>query len=178
MFRKIQDRLGGKDVLSFYQQIPTQNFNFAYINCNKNYIINQVDHLFRGQIATMFSNQTIFVIHPKGRLCGPKDKKNSVVNSLHEHVNDFIKTNYPKQKHLSMVFDILEPYNLIGKNLFFTSFPNIHLADIVSFFNNKFGKLATTDPRFLKICKFFRTQNIKFPKIAIKNPVAQKYVCA
>jgi hypothetical protein len=28
------------------------------------------------------------------------------------------------------------------------------------------------------LCKFLRSKQIKFPKIAIKNPVAQKYVCA
>jgi hypothetical protein len=28
------------------------------------------------------------------------------------------------------------------------------------------------------LCKYLRSKQIKFPKIAIKNPVAQKYVCA
>jgi hypothetical protein len=53
-----------------------------------------------------------------------------------------------------MVFKILQPLNLIDNNLFFTSFPNIHVADFCSFINNKFEKNGG------------------------KNPVAQKYVCA
>jgi hypothetical protein len=27
------------------------------------------------------------------------------------------------------------------------------------------------------LCKFLRSKEIKFPKIAVKNPVAQKYLC-
>jgi hypothetical protein len=77
-----------------------------------------------------------------------------------------------------MVFKILQPLNLIDNNLFFTSFPNIHVADFCSFINNKFEKNGGTDQKFIKLCKFLRSNQIKFPKIAIKNPVAQKYVCA
>jgi hypothetical protein len=126
----------------------------------------------------MFSNNTVFVIHPKNISCGTIPKKNTSTPDLNTEIKEFLQTTYPKQKYLTMVFNILEPYNLIGKNLFFLSFPNIHVADIIAFFNNKFGKVNTTDARFIKLCKFFRSQNIKFPKISIKNPVAQKYVCA
>jgi len=124
----------------------------------------------------MFSNNTVFVIHPKNKPCGQQLKNSS--DTLNDQVFEFIKNTYPKQKYLAMVFKILQPLNLIDNNLFFTSFPNIHVADFCSFINNKFEKNGGTDHKFIKLCKFLRSKQIKFPKIAIKNPVAQKYVCA
>ena len=124
----------------------------------------------------MFSNNTVFVIHPKNKPCGQQLKNSS--DTLNDQVFEFIKNTYPKQKYLAMVFKILQPLNLIDNNLFFTSFPNIHVADFCSFINNKFEKNGATDQKFIKLCKYLRSKQIKFPKIAIKNPVAQKYVCA
>ena len=178
-FRKLQERLGGKEVLAFYQEIPTQNFHFAYLNCNKNYLINKVDNLFKGHKAIMFSNKTSYVIHPKNQPCGISSNSSLLDSpiSSSDQVTDFIRLTYPKQKYLSLIFNILNPYNLIDSNLFFKEFPNIHVADFCAFINNRFGKTPTTDARFVKLCKFFQLNQIKFPKIAIKNPVAQKYVC-
>ncbi|MEI7486021.1 MAG: hypothetical protein WCJ72_01210 [Chryseobacterium sp.] len=178
-FRKLQERLGGKEVLAFYQEVPTQNFHFAYLNCNKNYLINKVDNLFNGHKAIMFSNKTIFVIHPKNQPC-KTTLKTTLLNgdsNFSDQITDFIKSTYPKQKYLILIFNILNPYNLIDSNLFFKEFPNIHVADFCAFINNRFGKTPTTDAKFVKLCKFFQMNQIKFPKIAIKNPVAQKYVC-
>jgi hypothetical protein len=130
----------------------------------------------------MFLNQKHFVIHAKNQPCDTR--QNNSINSLsnndnnvHNQIVDFIQTTYPKQKYLPILFKIMEPHNLIGKNLFFTSFSNIHIADFCSFINNKFAKLANTDTRFIKLCKYLQTQEIRFPKIAVKNPVAHKYLC-
>jgi hypothetical protein len=128
----------------------------------------------------MFSNKTVFSIHPKNQSCAVKKVENEHTSDRNEHNNhiiDFIKSIYPKQKYLTMIFQILEPFELISSNLFFVAFPNIHVADVCAFLNNKFGKEHTTDVRFIKLCKFLRTKEIKFPKIAVKNPVAQKYLC-
>jgi hypothetical protein len=172
--------LGGKEILSFYQEIPKQNYHFAYVNCNKNYFINKVENLFYNKSTTMFSNKSIFIIHPKHQVCAIKEVKTQSTSNQDEHNNhilEFIKSIYPKQKYLTMLFQILEPFQLIASNLFFVSFPNIHVADVCAFLNNKFGKEPTTDTRFIKLCKYLRSKGIKFPKIAVKNPVAQKYLC-
>jgi hypothetical protein len=89
---------------------------------------------------------------------------------------DFIAKTYPKQKYLPLVFSILEKHNLIDDNLFFIPF-QLHVADVCAFLNNRFGKILTTDLRYIKLCKFLQSHKIKFPKISIKNPVAQKYLC-
>ena len=176
-FRKLQGRLGGKEILSFYQEAPKHNFNFCYLNCNKNYIINQIDHLFRGEKVIMFSNSEKFIIHKAEEPCGPSATELSEIPSPQHHVMEFIKETYQKQKYLSVAFAILAKHNLFDENLFCVPFPNIHLADVCSFFLNRFGKNDNTDSRYIKFCNFLQKKGIKLPKISIKNPVAQKYLC-
>lgn len=45
------------------------------------------------------------------------------------------------------------------------------------FINNKFFKEKKIDPKFVKMCKWFQNNNIRFPKSSVKNPWAQKYLC-
>ena len=96
-FRKLQSRLGGKEVLKFYQEAPKHNFNFCYLNTNKNYLINQVDQLLLGEKATMFSNGEQFIIHKASQPCTEESSENQ---PHHSSVQDFVKETYPKQKHL------------------------------------------------------------------------------
>jgi hypothetical protein len=133
----------------------------------------------------MFLNKQVFVIHPKNKPCNQLKKddenhnsSNSKILSIDQQISDFLQSTYPKQKHLPYVFNILNSHNLFDKNLFFVQFSNIHIADLCAFLNNRFGKTDSTDSRFIKLCKYLQSINIKLPKIAIKNPVAVKYLCS
>jgi len=155
------------------------NYNFCYLNCHKNYLINKVDHLFLGKKAIMFSNGEQFIIHKVDEPCGLTNTEieNYEQPSIQQNILDFIKETYPKQKYLSIVFNIMEKHNLFDDNLFCVPFPNIHIADICSFFLHRFGKNENTDPRYIKFCRFLQKKGVKLPRISIKNPVAQKYLC-
>ena len=166
-------RLGGNEALTFYQEPVKQNYNFCYINANKNYIINYVDHLFKGQKATMFSNSQTWIIHQSNKPCG---QKTTQPNDIQTEVVEYIKSTYPKQKHLILALNVFLKHNLIDSNLYFIPVP-IHFADVCTFLNNRFGKVNTTDIQYIKLCKYLQLHKIKMPKIAIKNPVAQKYLC-
>jgi len=127
----------------------------------------------------MFSNGEKFIIHKENESCGLTtiDSEISETHSPQQNVMEFIKETYPKQKYLSLIFTIIEKHHLFDDNLFCNAFPNIHIADICSFFLNRFGKMENTDNRYIKFCKFLQKKGIKLPKISIKNPVAQKYLC-
>lgn len=177
-FRKLQSRLGGKEVLKFYQEVPKHNFNFCYLNTNKNYIINQVDQLFLGEKAIMFSNGDYYIIHKADQPCSDVNEEEDDNQPHHStSVQEFVKENYPKQKHLKLIFDILEKHDLFDDNLFCRQFTNIHLADICSFFLNRFFKNDKTDGRYIKFCKFLQQKGVKLPRICVKNPYAQKLLC-
>jgi len=167
-------------VLSFYQEPLKQNYHFCYINCNKNYLINQIDLLLKGKRVVMFSNNEKFVIHKLDEPCGHTGDNDIDINSSdlssQHYVITFIKETYPKQKYLTLAFAILEKHNLFDTNLFCIPYPNMHIADICSFFLNRFGKEDKTDSRYIKFCKFLQKKGIKIPRISIKNPVAQKYL--
>ena len=119
----------------------------------------------------MFYNNLIYVIHQQNDSC-----IESNVQIKSDAVTDFISKTYPKQKLLPLVFNIIEKQNLIDENLFFIEFPSIHVADVCSFFNNRFGKIQTTDSGYIKLCKYLQSRQIKLPKVGLKNPVAQKYL--
>lgn len=141
-------------------------------------MINCVDKLFSGKQTTMFHNKDIFTIHKINEICG--DKSTSMENPVHHiqlQVTEFLKSTYPKQKFIPLFFNIMVKNNLIDDNLFIVGFSNIHLADMASFLNNKFGKPNTTDTRFIKLCKYLQACQLQFPKVSVKNPVAQKYLC-
>jgi hypothetical protein len=124
----------------------------------------------------MFSNNEKFIIHKNDESCKSSQTQEENPNdSFQSAVIEFIKNTYPKQKYLTLVFKIMNTHNLIDANLFFIAFPNLHVADVCAFFNNRFDK--NIDSRFIKFCKFLRQKKIRFPKVAIKNPIAQKYVC-
>jgi hypothetical protein len=181
-FRKFIPRLGGLPALQFFQEIPQHRYNFLYINCQRNYLINTVDNLFRGQATTMFLNQQIYVIHLKNKPCAISAAASGTSDGPGLHVDpqimDFLRSTYSKQKYLPYVFNILGAHALFDKHLFFTKYQNIHIADFCAFLNNSFGKPTTTEARFLKLCKYLQSLKIKLPKIAVKNPVAVKYLCA
>lgn len=173
-FRKIQLRLGGPVVLDFYQEPVRYNFHFCYINCNKNYIINCVEHLFSNKPVTMFANQEKYIIHKLEQNCKTENLSDITSNNIVKECQDFLNHTYPKNKILPLVIKIITNHDLLDENLFFISFPQIHLADFCSHINNKFDKKERLNPHMQKLCKFLHTNKIKFPKIAIKNPLAVK----
>jgi hypothetical protein len=123
----------------------------------------------------MFSNKEKFTIHKNNETCDNDQIQENPSVSFQPAIIEFIKKTYPKQKYLTLVFEIMNTHNLIDANLFFIAFPNLHVADVCAFFNNRFDK--NIDSRYLKFCKFLRQKQIRFPKVAIKNPLAQKYIC-
>jgi hypothetical protein len=167
-------RLGGPEVLDFFQSVPKANYHFAYINSARNYIINRVENLFNAtRQAIMFANKQTFLIHDAEQDCSrtlePTEEKTNT------DVSEFIQSTYPKQKYLKIVATILEKNNLINHDLFFLNFTDIHLADFCSFINNKFDKKENI--RLIKLCKFIQSQKIRFPNVCIKNSKAKKYLC-
>lgn len=175
VFRKIQNRLGGKDVLHFYQSVLNRTYNFCYVNSVKSYIINKVNYLLSGKKTVMFANNEHFVIHKSDQFCGPQHKNDS--DTLKTDLSLFLQSTYPKQKLLPLVGDILIKHKLINKDLIFMEFPSLHVADLISCINNRFGKKSSLDPKLLKLCKYIHNQKIKFPKICIKNPSIQPFLC-
>jgi hypothetical protein len=123
----------------------------------------------------MFSNGEKFTIHKVDEPCGLT--KEEIFETPQLNVMEFIRDTYPKQKFLLVVFAIIEKHKLFDENLFCVQFPKIHVADICSFFLNRFGKHETTDSRYIKFCQFIHKKGIILPKIGIKNPVAQRYLC-
>jgi hypothetical protein len=124
----------------------------------------------------MFSNNEKFIIHKINEPCGISNIESTEIHSQ-QNIKEFIKDTYPKQKYLPLVFDIIDKYIQFDTKMFCIQFPNIHIADICSFLLNRFGKNDNTDSRYIKFCKFLHKQGIKLPKISIKNPVAQSYLC-
>jgi len=176
IMKKLMLRLGGTQVMSFWQEPPRFNYHFCYINCNKNYVINYVNNLFLGKQATMFANQQKFIIHSEKETCDLLSSS-SDVNSVEQDVTEYLSSAYPKSKHLFLVAKILLKNKLINSTLFFDKFPQIHLADFCAFINNRFDKQEKNNIIMTKLCKYMQKENIKFPRIAIKNPYAQKLLC-
>jgi len=143
-------------------------------------VVNYVDRLFQDSWATMFVNNEQFLIHPIHAPCSTTpeaphsddDDDQEDLTSIHHQVQDFVIQAYPKNKFLPMVFQKLVKCDLIDEDLFFKKFPTIHVADFCTFLNNRFYKKTKTGVQLLKLCKFIRSQRIKVPSIAIKNPLA------
>lgn len=176
--KKLQTRLGGPTILSFWQEPDKYNYHFCYVNCNKNYLINCVDHLFLGKSSTMFANNQTYIIHKKDFYCNhPKIAHETNPPTIENDIKEYLMHSYPKNKNIHLVFKILVTQNLINDTLFFRDFSHIHIADFCSFINNRFYKsIKKQDMPLLKLMKQLQTMNIKLPRIAIKNPVAQKYL--
>lgn len=160
-------------MLSFYQEPVKYNYHFCYINCNRNYLINCVENLFKDKTVTMFANQEKYIIHSAQQPCESQKSPDSNVKA---ECYTFINDTYPKNKLLPVVVKILTNHSLLDENLFFIPFPRIHLADFCSYINNKFDKNSKPDPLMFKLCKYLQNQKIKLPKIAVKNPAAHKYL--
>jgi len=178
-FRKLFHRFGKeKEVEQFYRLPERQNFNFCYVNNIKYYMINCVESLFTDKNSIkMFVDNKIFVIHPADEFCTPSTK-DIVSNNVNQSVIDYIKNLYPKQKFLLLFFEQLNKLNLIDENFYLKDFPNIHVTDLSMFLNNKFFKDKNKiDVKFVKMCKWFQANKIRFPKSSVKNPWAQKYLC-
>ena len=123
----------------------------------------------------MFANQETFKIHKADTFCKSEDQKSySDNNDILTECNALLTCSYPKNKVLPIIIKSLTNFKMINKDLFFTSFPNIHIVDFLSFINNKFGKKETTEQNMIKLCKYINSKKIQFPKISIKNPVARK----
>jgi len=123
----------------------------------------------------MFLGGEKYIIHKLSEPCDllPIEQNVNINDDIHP-AKEYVNSTYPKQKHLKFAIDIIERNNLIDHNLYFIAFPDLHLADVCAFFNNRFKNQKSTDPRIIKLCKFIQTSKIKFPKVSIKNPVAQK----
>lgn len=176
VLKKLQQRLGGSAALTFWQEPVRFNFHFCYINCNRNYIINLVDQLFLGHSATMFANGEKYVIHSENYLCNlpTSSVENIPLQQIERDVKEYLLSVYPKNKNMYLVSTIVLKNNILDQNLFFTNTKNIHFADFCSYINNKFDSPDKTNSMLLKFCKQLQKQQIKFPKVAIKNPIAQK----
>jgi hypothetical protein len=181
ILKKIEKRLGGKNIVEFWQQIPKYNYHFCYINCNKNYLINCVDQLISGKPTTMLTSQQKFIIHPDNQPCSLTSYASSSVSNESEiiknEIEDYLQTSYPKNKHLFWVFKILLSHDMINSSLFFKMLPNLHVADFCTFLNNKFDKPEKVNHDMIKFCKYLQKNSIKLPRITVKNPIAQKLLC-
>jgi len=125
----------------------------------------------------MFTNKTIYVIHQENQPCGLTSSASTSEQKVSKKVMDFVRSMYPKQKFLSLVFESILQLNLIDDKMYFIGHPHVHVADFCSFINNRFGKNDDIPVKFIKLCKHLQSQGIRFPKVSIKNPVAQKYLC-
>lgn len=175
ILKKIQQRIGGNPAVEFWQEPVRFNFDFSYINCQKNYIINYINRLILGDSATMFANQQKYVIHLENHSC-QNMLSNTQPNSVKREIDEYLASSYPKNKNLNLVAKILVTNNLLNDDLFFNEFSNVHFADFCAFINNRFDKIGKTNSNLVKFCKYLQKKHIKFPKIVIKNPVAQKII--
>jgi len=123
----------------------------------------------------MFVNSEIFVIHLESQPCGGGQTSTNEQKVKHK-VLGFVQSMYPKQKFLPLIFDSIVQMNLINDKMYFTDHPHVHVADFCSFINNRFGKNEVA-PKFIKLCKYLQSLDLRFPKAAVKNPLAQKYLC-
>jgi len=122
----------------------------------------------------MFINKQLFVIHEIDQNCS--QQSGSSQEPSNNHVTDFISVTYPKQKYLALVGKILEKHNLINDDLFFVDFNDVHIADFISFINNRFDK-QKENPRLTKLCKFMQSKRIRLANVCVKNNKAKKYLC-
>lgn len=177
---KIYLRLGGLDILKFFQNVPKGNFNFCYINNKRNYVINKVDSFFIRPHETikMFSGSQEYVIHLSTELCrssNPEDNHITTQNIKLE-IEQILQTMYPKQKYLTIVTNILIKNGAINNDLYLVDSPNLHIIDFFRFINNTFDKNIKPDAHMLQLCKQLQRKRIKFPIACIKNPIARKYI--
>ena len=128
----------------------------------------------------MYVNNTLYIVHAHNKPC-PLATHNSAEPTQQEqqqqHIDTFLRTTYPKQKYLPLLFSILHPHALFNQHLFFNDFNNVHIADFCSFIVNPFGKQNLTEAKFIKVCKYLQSKHIVLPKVAVKNPVAAKFLC-
>ncbi len=175
---KIYLRLGGIDVLKFFQNVPKGNFNFCYINNKRNYVINKIDSFFTRphENIKMFASKQEYVIHLSTELCGTSNSEDNNITNIKLEVEKLLHTLYPKQKYLTIVTNILIKKEAINSDLYLKDNPNLHIIDFIRFINNTFDKNFKPDANMLQLCKQFQRKQIKFPIACIKNPVAKKYI--
>jgi len=170
-------RLGGPPVLKFFADNTWQNFHFAYINSKKNYCINQVDLLFSGQPTEMFVQNKIYTIHLYDQPCGQLSSSSNT-SSLADSITLFLKSNYPKQKFLPLIFDNLLQKDLIDNDFYFKNHRHVHILDFIRFINNRFfDKNEKPNAPLQKLIKSLQIQNVRFPNACINNPIAKTYFC-
>jgi hypothetical protein len=121
----------------------------------------------------MFVNRAIYVIHKKNVPC-QKPELESKSNDIDDQVIAFLTQMYPKNKSIQLFFNVLLKHRLINEDLFFIDFPHIHIADFCSFLNNRFSKKEQISNDLQRLCKYLHKKKLKFPRISIKNPIAQK----
>ena len=88
----------------------------------------------------MFVNNERYVIHLQNELCGQASSTiESEIPPIKQQLSDFIVMNYPKQKFLNIIFNMLIIHILINDDLSFSDFSTVHIADFFSFINNRFS---------------------------------------
>jgi hypothetical protein len=177
--KQIYMRLGGKDVIDFYQQQPKFNFQFMYVNSITHYLIYNCQQIFDRKLkdVTMYTNGQRFIIHLSNTTCGTSKTKDEPIQNISSDVDNLVTILYPKQKSLFLVTKLLLKHNTINQDLYFLDEPSVHLADFLRFLNNRFDKNIKPNVHILKLCKIFQSKSIRLPNACIKNPLAKKYLC-
>lgn len=100
-FWKLQACLGGKEVLSVYQEPLKQNYHFWNINHNKKYLINQIDLQFKGE-------KLMFSINEKNLLF------TNLMNCMNPSTTTFYRPNKIFLFHFSLIFikDTIQPSSI------------------------------------------------------------------
>jgi hypothetical protein len=124
----------------------------------------------------MFVQNTIFTIHPADRPCGqpPSIQETS---SLTDSIRAFLKTNYPKQKLLQLVFDTLLQKDLINDDLYFKGHENVHIIDFIRYILNRFDRNDKPNPNIKHLLKTLQLNNVRLPNACVNNPIAKKILC-
>ena len=125
----------------------------------------------------MFAQNQIFSIHLKNQPCSPSTSTLSLSDSLTNSINDFLKTNFPKQKFLGIIFDPLIKKNLITPNFYFSFDPKVHIIDFTKWINNKFYKNDNPPPHLKSVIKHLQVEKIQFPVSCVQNPLAKRLLC-
>ena len=109
--------------------------------------------------------------------CSVQPQQQQQQATLDHELDDYVTQMYPKNKHLKYICKMLTAHHLINDQLFFVPFPNVHIADFCSFLNNRFNnKSSKPNSTMIKLCRYLQQLHLKMPKVAIKNPLAQKYL--
>jgi len=124
----------------------------------------------------MFLQNRLYTIHLSGETCG-QTQAMPTISVLSDTVKTFLKTNYPKQKLLGLVFDILLQKGLVNNDLYFVDQATVHIIDFIRFINNKFDKNDKPPANIRALLKTLQSKDVRLPNACVNNPVAKKVLC-